>query len=127
MKILGVDFGTKKIGLAVAEDGLVEPYEELKVQGSRFKVQNLRERISEICEKEGINKIVVGISEGKSGEKAKKFGAKLAEITGLSVEFSDETLTTHEAFVKMKRVSKKWKDKPDAIAAALILERWLNC
>ena len=126
MKILGIDFGTKKIGLAVAEEGLVEPYGELKVQGSRFKVQNLRERISQICQIEEIEKIVVGVSEGKSGERAKEFGQRLAEITGLPVEFSDETLTTRDALVKMKTVSKKWRGKLDAVAAALILESYLN-
>ena len=75
---------------------------------------------------EEIDKIIVGISEGKSGARAKKFGQKLAEITDLPVEFADETLTTHDALAKMRTVAKKWKGKSDAIAAALILENYLN-
>jgi len=117
MKILGVDFGTKIIGLAIAEEGLVEPYREVK---SLFK------EIEEICRWEKIEKIVVGISEGKSAILAKKFAQRLANLTGLPVEFADETLTTHEALVKMKTVGKRWRKKPNAIAAALILERYLE-
>jgi len=118
-KILGVDFGTKIIGLAVAEEGLVEPYGELKAQ-------NLEGRIRELCKEEEIDKIVVGVSEGKSAILAKKFGQRLAIITGLPVEFADETLTTREALVRMKTVTKKWRGKLDAVAAALILENYLN-
>jgi len=117
MKILGVDFGTKNIGLAIAEEGLVEPYGEVK---------NLFKEIKEICKREKIEKIVVGISEGKSATFAKKFAQRLANLTCLPVELTDETLTTHDALVKMKTVGKKWRKKTDAIAAALILERYLE-
>ena len=123
MKILGIDFGTKKIGLAIAESGLVEPLMIVKLSNEKARIG----QISLICQKEGVEKIVIGISEGKSAVWAKKFGQKLAEATDLPVEFVDETLTTHNALAKMKEISKKWRGKPDAIAAALILEKWLNC
>lgn len=115
MKLLGVDFGAKKIGLALAEEGLITPLKTIKST-------NCESQIGQICQIEGIEKIVVGVSEGKSGQQAKIFAKRLARITSLPVELADETLTTAEALAKMKTVSKKWKDEPDAIAAALILE-----
>jgi len=118
-KILGVDFGTKIIGLAVAEEDLVEPLAVIEFSG-------WEEKLKKLCQQQEIDKIVVGVSEGKSAILAKKFGQKLAKITGLPVEFADETLTTHDALVRMKTVTKKWRDKLDAVAAALILENYLN-
>jgi len=119
MKILGVDFGTKIIGLAVAEEDLVEPLAVIEFSG-------WEEKLKKLCQQQEIDKIVVGVSEGKSAILAKKFGQKLAKITGLPVEFADETLTTHDALVRIKTVTKKWRGKLDAVAAALILENYLN-
>lgn len=118
MKLLGIDFGTKKIGLALAEEGIVTPLEIIKFS-------NCELRIEEICQKEKVVKIVVGISEGKSGQRAKAFAKKLARITNLPVELADETLTTSGAKAKMKQVGKKWRNKEDALAAALILEGYV--
>lgn len=125
MKILGVDFGTKKIGLAIAESGLVEPLTVVSFSKRASQIRQIG-RIGLICRGEAIDKIVVGVSEGKSAVRAKKFGQNLARLTGLPVEFVDETLTTHNALVKMKTVSKRWQGKPDAIAAALILENYVK-
>ena len=108
--------------MAIAEEGLVEP---LAVIGFSKQGSQIRQ-IMQICQVEKVSKIVVGIAEGKSGEKAKKFGWELARITGVPVEFADETLTTHDAFVIMKTVSRKWKNKPDAIAAAFILKNYFK-
>ena len=129
MKLLGIDFGTKKIGLAIAENDLVEPLGIISAQGgsaSGGKFSNWESQIGQICQIEGVEKIVVGISEGKSGQRAKVFAKKLARATDLPVELTDETLTTRQALAKMKTVGKKWKDKPDAIAAALILQQYLG-
>jgi putative Holliday junction resolvase len=127
MKILGIDFGTKRIGLAIAQEGLVTPLVVITC-GSRhspIRLIRLISQIGQICQEEGVEKIVVGVSEGRSAKEAKAFGQKLAK-KGWPVEFADETLTTAAALVKMKTVGKKWKDKADAIAAALILENYLS-
>ncbi|GAG09922.1 unnamed protein product, partial [marine sediment metagenome] len=84
MKILGVDFGEKKIGLAISEDFLAEPLGVIKAERA----------IKRICQEQGIEKIVVGISEGKMAETTRDFGERLKSATGLSVEYQDETLTS---------------------------------
>jgi putative Holliday junction resolvase len=117
MRILGIDFGEKKIGLAFSEGLLAEPVGVMK----SFK------EVVKFCQKQEIEKIVIGLSEGESARRQKRFGQRLAELTGLLVEFQDETLTTQEALRKMKEVGKKVKGrKEDAFAASLILQGYLD-
>ncbi|MBI4999363.1 Holliday junction resolvase RuvX [Candidatus Gottesmanbacteria bacterium] len=122
MKILGIDYGEKKIGLAISEGKLAEPL-------GVFSIKYLVLSIKRICQKEKIEKIVIGISEGKMAEKTRNFAKELKQITGLSVEFWNETLTTQQAVKKMIEAGKaKRRRKLDehAIAAALILQDYLD-
>jgi len=126
MRILGIDYGLKKIGLAISEGELAEP---LGVINAIRNTQYAIRKIKAICDKDGIEKIVVGISEGKMAEKQRKFGRELAKITSLSVEFQDETLTSQDAIAKMIQAGKRRKFRrqfQDAVAAAIILQSWLD-
>ena len=117
MNLLGVDFGEKKIGIALATGPLAEPIGIVK---------SLREILT-ICQKHEVDKIIVGISEGEMVKKQRKFAQELAKLAGLPVEFQDETLTTNVAIIKMKQAGKKIKGKKeDAFAAALILQDYLD-
>ncbi|PJE67831.1 Holliday junction resolvase RuvX [Candidatus Shapirobacteria bacterium CG10_big_fil_rev_8_21_14_0_10_40_9] len=118
MKILAVDFGLAKIGLAISEGALAEPL-------GIIENKNWETGIKRICQEQKIDKIVVGISEGEMAEKQKKFGVELARVVSLPFEFQDETLTTSEAIAKMREIGKRVKDE-DAISAALILQEYLN-
>lgn len=118
MKILAVDFGLAKIGLAISEGALAEPL-------GIIDIRNWELGISRICQEQKIEKIVVGISEGKMAERQKEFAKEIEKIAGLPVEFQDETLTTSEAIAKMKEIGKRVKDE-DAISAALILQSYLD-
>jgi len=123
MKILAIDYGLKKIGLALTEGDLAEPLSVISHQPSVFK------KISGICQKHGVEKIVIGLPEGKMVKKVKEFGQKVAKLTGLPVIFQDETLTSKEAIAKMieaGRGRKTRREKEDAIAAAIILQTYLN-
>lgn len=123
MKVLGIDFGIAKIGLAMADDGLAQPIGVIK------NYQKTLTKIAQIVEQKKIEKIIIGVSEGKIGEKAKEYGRKLEEITGVKVSFQDETLTTREAVAKMIEAGKKKKyrqEKEDAFAAAIILQAYLD-
>lgn len=125
MRILGIDFGIKKIGLAISEGQLAEPYKQLKVKSSKSKV----EKIKRICEEEKIEKIIIGISEGLMAEQTLDFGYQLRKVTGLPIEFEDETLTSEEAknlLVKIGKPKKKRQKQIDAISAALILQNYLD-
>lgn len=103
--ILGLDYGPQNIGLATSEGEIAQPYGV---------VHKLSE-IETVCQKLAIDKIVVGVSEGKSKEAAENFGAKLQSVLRLPVEFIDETLSSHEA-----------GPKNHAKAAAIILQRYLD-
>lgn len=127
MKILGIDFGIAKIGLAIADNGLAQPIGVIEIGGGKRDVGG--EKIRKICQKYQIEKIVVGLPEGRIIDEIKEFGEKLREITGLPVVFQDETLTTKEAIGKMIEAGKKKKyrqEKEDAFAAAIILQSYLD-
>lgn len=128
MRILGIDYGLKKIGLAIADTAtkLPEPLEVIKVIGSKEKVIR---KISFICENQRIEKIVVGLPESGLVDEIKQFGGKLAEVTRRVVIFYPETLTSKEAIDKMLKAGKRKKKREkyqDAVAAAIILENYLS-
>jgi putative transcription antitermination factor YqgF len=117
MNLLGIDFGERKIGLALAIGPLSEPVGI---------VSNLKE-IVEICQKNEVEKIIVGVSEGEMAKKQRKFAQELKALTGLPIELQDETLTTNEAILKMKEAGKRIKKiDEDAFAATLILQSYLD-
>lgn len=122
MKILGIDWGERKIGLALSEGSFAAP---LKIEKNN---QDFQRKIRQLCQKEKVEKIVVGVAEGKMALKQKEFGEKLAQICGLRVEFWDETLTSQEALRKMIEAgtSRKKRRLEDAISAALILQSYLE-
>src|SRR3989304_3485598 len=92
MRLLGIDFGRSNIGLAVSEGFLAEPYSVIRYEDEK----ELLEKIKVLVDKEQIDKVVVGVSEGKSAEEATSLGEKLREL-GLEVIFFDETLSTVSA------------------------------
>ncbi|MGL4465484.1 MAG: Holliday junction resolvase RuvX, partial [Planctomycetia bacterium] len=129
---MGVDFGDKRIGLALADD-------ETKIATAW---QNYTRRAPEIdgeyfraiCRGEGINKIVVGLpvlADGKEGEKARhaqRFGGWLKSISGLEVVFWDERYTTVEAdalLANTKLPKKKKKARRDMLAAQIMLQDFI--
>ena len=121
---MGIDFGRAKIGLAISEGFLAEPYSVIRYEQEK----ELLEKIKVLVDKEKIDKVVVGVSEGKSAEEATSFGEKLREL-GLEVIFFDETLSTVSAQelsreAGMKR--KKRKALEDAFAASVMLQSFLD-
>ena len=121
-KILGVDFGEKRIGLAIAINDLAEPLSIIKVDDLDIAI----EKIAGICQQEEIREIVLGLPSGS--ERVKKFGQRLVEETGLKVVFWDETLTSEEALSKMIQAGKSQKKRRnlDDISAAIILQEYLD-
>lgn len=117
MKTLGIDFGQKKIGLAIADGPLAEPFGVVKTK-------NWPKSLERICQKEKVERLVVGVSEGKMAEKQKTFARCLEKILVLPVFLVDETLTSKEAIVKMRKLGKKGEE--DKFAATLLLQRFLD-
>jgi putative Holliday junction resolvase len=126
MKILGIDYGLKKIGLAISEGELAEP---LGVINAIRNTQYAIRKIKAICGKYDIDKIVVGLPESGIVDKIKHFAGELAKITGLPVVFQDEVLTSKDAIAKMIEGGRKRKFRrqfQDAVAAAIILQSYMD-
>jgi putative Holliday junction resolvase len=140
MKFLGVDYGTKRIGLAISDDGgrLAFPKEIL------LNDENIFKNIGEILKKEKIGEIVVGESVDFSGKlnalsvRIELFISDLIEKFNIPVHKQKEFLTSVEArkggatkeTLTQKQSHSRLKDKKrghiDASAAALILQRYLE-
>jgi putative Holliday junction resolvase len=128
MKILGIDYGKRKIGFAIAISELAEPFMVIKVDSDEEAIS----KILKVVEVEKVEKVVVGFSEGQIGLDSENFSRnlshKLAEKK-ISVETFDETLSTQEAQrlsieAGMKR--EKRKKLEDAFSAAIMLQSYLE-
>ena len=132
-RILGVDFGDTRTGLAVSDTsrflasgiGYVSPGGIVKTA----------DKVAEVAREQKVSAIVVGLpknmdgSEGPRAEKARAFKALLEETSGLPVELRDERRSSIEAHQILHAVGKKEKSHRktvDAVAASLILEAYLG-
>ena len=123
MKYLGIDFGGKRIGLAISDDNADFAFPLSVLPNS----EKAAEQISEICKAKNVGAIVIGDSENFKMEKNEimkevgPFVEKLQKISGLPISFHPEFLTSREA----ERLQGK-NDMLDASAAAIILKSFLE-
>ena len=120
MVLLGIDYGQRRIGLALSVNSIIETRGWLDWGKEK---EGALDKIKEVCQKEGVDKVVVGISGGKMGQEAEKFGKSLIKMLKLPLEFVDESLTSWQA---EKMVGWQDKGRVDSVSAALILERYLG-
>jgi putative Holliday junction resolvase len=123
MKYLGIDFGEKRIGLAVSdEEGKMAFPHAVILNG-----KNTLDEIGKIIEKEGIKEIVMGESKNFEGEPNKimrqidEFKKNLEERIKISVHLEPEFMTSAQA----ERIQGK-NQMHDASAAAIILQSYLD-
>jgi putative Holliday junction resolvase len=133
MRILGIDYGEKRIGLALSDE-MEMTARGLSVIERRSKKADL-EAIAEAVSEHGVGAIVVGYPlrlDGTAGiqcEKVDRFIAAVRDVVPLPVIAWDETLSTKEAEGLMREAGVKRKKKRgmvDRIAAAFILQDYLN-
>jgi len=133
MKILAVDLGDVRSGVAISDTNeilaspigtITEPDREILLQ-----------EILDIIEESKVGKVVLGLpknmdgSEGDSAKKARAFGDSLRKVSGLEVTFQDERGTTLEAsgYLNVSDVrGKKRKKVIDSVAATIILQNYLD-
>lgn len=123
MKVLGIDFGLRKIGLAVSEGMLAEPLTVIRHQVSVI------EKIAALCQRDKIERIVIGLPGGKMAKQVRRFGCDLSKRISQPIVYQEEVLTTQEAIAKMiesGRGKKYRQEMEDAFAAALILQAYLD-
>ncbi|MFP4082379.1 MAG: Holliday junction resolvase RuvX [Candidatus Aminicenantes bacterium] len=133
MRVLGLDFGDRSIGLAVS-DKL-----HLTAQGiGRYRVKNKKEDkkfFRELVSKYEVNEIVIGLplrmngTPGTRAEKTKQFAHWLEEKVKIPVIFWDERLTSKQALkiLQQQKANRKTKKSlKDQISAVLILSNYLE-
>ena len=133
MKIMGIDYGDARTGVAVS-DLLCTIVGSTTVVPSR-NTQKAIADIVRIAKEQQVGLIVVGLprnmdgTEGPRAELCRGFAKQLREASGIEVTMWDERRTTVEAHNILSQHNyhgKKRKDTVDAVAASLILEGYLN-
>jgi putative Holliday junction resolvase len=133
MKLLGVDFGLKRVGLALAEarGRVVLPLATIE----RTTREALFGEILRLVREHAVDRIVVGLPldlEGRqtlTTRQARNFAESLARRVDLPVDFADERLSSFEAEDRLREAGlhgEKLQGKLDGQAAALILENYLE-
>ena len=122
MRYLGIDFGSKRIGLSVSDEAGDFAFPLLVLPNS----EKALAQILEICKEKNIGEIVIGDSENFQMQKneimkeAEHFAEDLKKVSGLPIRFHPEFMTSQEA----ERLQGK-NDMLDASAAAIILKSFL--
>ena len=122
-KVLALDFGTQRIGLALSYDSLAEPLEIIKNDNAAI------DYIKGLCHLHQVERILIGLSEQKTAELTRQFGRKLKAATFIPVGLYDETLSTQRARQRLREspAKKSKRRQPvDHFAAQEFLQEFLD-
>jgi putative Holliday junction resolvase len=133
MRIAGIDYGTVRIGIALAdtEFAFATPFDTLTRRTPALDAKYFQQ----LVENGKIERFVVGLpvhldgTESAKSREARLFGAWLGEVTGLPVEFFDERFTTSEADELLGGASltkNQRKARRDQLAAQIMLTAYLE-
>ena len=136
MRIMGLDYGTKTVGVAVSDPlGLTAQAVETIERKEENKLRRTCARIEELIEQYGVEKIVLGFPKhmnndiGERAEKSLEFRDMLHRRTGLEIVMWDERLTTVAAertLIESNVRRENRKKHIDQIAAVFILQGYLD-
>lgn len=135
-RILGVDYGERRVGLAISDPGAIiaGPLSVLtRRAGKRPPVQ----AIADLVQEHDVEHIVIGLPLTLAGDdsdwtlEVRAFGDKLAQRAGVGVSFADERLTSVMAeravrSLGLKKHEREQKERIDAAAAVIILQAFLD-
>ncbi|PKM61385.1 MAG: Holliday junction resolvase RuvX [Firmicutes bacterium HGW-Firmicutes-21] len=133
MRIIGIDYGDARIGIASSDMGetLATAQGTIKVNGINDAVEKVAARIKELSGEQ----IVLGMPRNMDGslsyraERTERFAEALKEKTGLAVVFMDERLSTVQAYQYLNITdykSRKRKGIIDTLSAQIILQAFLD-
>jgi putative Holliday junction resolvase len=138
MRTLAVDLGTRRVGLALSDEGgrFATPYEVVQVTSPEMAAA----RVLEVIAAEGVERIVVGLplnmddSVGPAAKQAVAWGNDVARRAGKPVVYVDERLSSFDAEQTLndrkrggeKLTRKRRKEQLDALAAAGFLQAFLD-
>jgi putative holliday junction resolvase len=133
MKLMGIDYGRRRLGVAVGGDN------DAPIRGlptiDRKKTPGFVTALLAVIEREKPSRLVLGLpldfndAETVMSREIRAFAGKLEERTGLPVSFIDESLTSLDAQVLLRyRKKKERRDKGsvDRLAACLILDQYIR-
>ena len=136
MRIMGLDFGSKTIGVAISDPlGLTAQGMETIVRKSQNKLRQSLARIEALIEEYGVEEIILGFPKnmnntlGERCERTLEFKEMLERRSGLPVHLWDERLTTVEAERALMEGSVRRehrKEHVDRLATVLILQGYLD-
>ena len=138
MRVLGIDYGEKRIGLALSDATglLASPWKRLDNDANvAAAAKRLADEVRSLQNEDGLDAIVIGLPRRLNGEPTDQTARveKLAELlrshVTVPISLQDERLTSHEAEELLARRERDWrrrKDHLDAMSAALILQDFLD-
>jgi putative holliday junction resolvase len=138
MRALGIDYGRRRIGLALSDPTglLARPWKTLATAGLARQAAQLAAEIEALrSDDDGLSVVVLGYPRRLSGQPSEQtaqvqaLAERLSTLTAMPVVLQDERLSSHEAEQLLARTEKDWrKRKPllDAAAAAVILQDYLD-
>ena len=132
-RIAGIDFGEVRIGIAITDPGqtIASPFENYPRSDQTADAL----RFQQLVEQENVVRFVVGLPIHTSGEEspqsraARAFGAWLAQVTGIPVDFFDERFSTKQAeqlLQSAQLTSRQRKQRRDMVAAQILLTAYLE-
>lgn len=133
MKILGIDYGSRRIGLAISDELGITARPLAVIE--RKNLDRDLDILENMARESNVEQIVLGLplrldgTRGIQCEKVEKFAAALRERTALPIILWDEALSTWEAdelMISAGIKSKKRRKMVDKIAAGIILQSYLN-
>ena len=133
MRILGIDYGDRRIGLALSD--LTGTLVGRAWTLHEWDLDRAVDTISAVVKENEVGTLVLGLpknmdgSEGPRAEKSRLVAERLTEATGLAVVLWDERRSSVEAHAILHangRKEKKHRERVDAVAASLILEGYLG-
>jgi putative Holliday junction resolvase len=134
VRILGIDFGDRNIGLAIS-DQLGFTAQPLGTYRLKAILRENEKYFQDLVKKHEIEAIVIGIplrmdgSVGSRAEKTREFAAWLEKAVGRPISFWDERLTTREAIQSLRQQNirgKRHKSYEDQVSALIILAAYLE-
>jgi len=123
--ILGIDYGRKKVGLAMSTEGMATPLSVLKYEDQ----DKLLIELEKVVDREKVERVVIGVSEGQMARESLDFAKMVEEKLQLVVDVEDETLTSRDAqrlSIEAGIKRKKRRNMEDAYSAALMLQKYLD-
>lgn len=133
MRVLGIDPGARRVGLALSDDDgvIASPHATLTVKSSAA----VAAQVAEVARALGVEQLVIGLPlqldgrEGEAARRARVLAAQISERCALPIAMWDERLSTRAAERALREGGKRGEKQRalvDQVAAALLLQSWLD-